>query len=58
MGLFDRLGRTKINEDFHPNGKLKTRTSYKSDRKHGKQTGYHEKGELHYESEWVDGFQN
>jgi len=58
MGIFNFFSRTKIKEAFHPNGKLKTRTTYQSDNKHGKETIYHDNGVLQAECEWVNGLQN
>ena len=57
MGFFDFL-RTKTKETFHPNGKLKTIATYRSDKKHGKETFYHDNGVFQAECEWVNGLQN
>ena len=58
MGIFNFFRRTKIKETFHPNGKLKSRATYKSKNKHGKEINYHDNGVLKAEFEWVNGLQN
>ena len=58
MGIFNFFRRTKIKETFHANGKLKSRVTYKSKNKHGKEISYHDNGVLQSECEWVNGLQN